>query len=252
MSEGFGKILGGTFYPYIYVRVSANPLEKCISIYDIPINEVIIINGEQKEAKNVKLGDNITFFYKNFRGIQEEKTFVVLGTDLSVFASTCFTGDSVVQTPLGSKEVSSLLIGDKVLCGDGLFHPIQVILFTQTPNQISMRKHSDGLTITDYHPVRIGSEWKFPIDIDLFESSTMDIDGVYSIGVSGASSIMINGIEVIGLGHGICNDPVASHPYFGTSRVIANIYELAPDGYCRINPNQIIRDQDTGLISRII
>lgn len=111
--------------------------------------------------------------------------------------------------------------------------------------------HPCGLIITKYHPIKINSQWIFPINSNLFEVKSMYLNSLYSIGVEDSKNLSIDGFEVIGLGHGITNDSVASQDYFGTNKVIKDIFALSSNGYCTIYPCQIIVNSTTNLISGI-
>jgi hypothetical protein len=65
------------------------------------------------------------------------------------------------------------------------------------------------------------------------------------------NSFLIDNIEVIALGHRITNDIVASHEYFGTEKVIEDIFSISSTGYCKISSSQITRDSISGLINGI-
>lgn len=75
----------------------------------------------------------------------------------------------------------------------------------------------DGLLITEYHPAKINNEWIFPCDYK--DSKLIQCDYVYNIILKNRSSILINGIECVTLGHGL-KGPIIEHPFLGTERVI--------------------------------
>jgi hypothetical protein len=114
-----------------------------------------------------------------------------------------------------------------------------------------MMVHTNGLIITGYHPVKINKLWVFPVNIECFQNENLYVDYVYSIGLEKESSFIVNGITVIGLGHGITNNEVAYHPYFGTEEVIKDIFRLSPNGYRVIKKEQITRDPKTLLVNGI-
>merc|ERR1712159_322499 len=66
----------------------------------------------------------------------------------------------------------------------------------------------------------MGERWSFPAEISTGVDS--DVAYVYSFLFEGEATgyLSVGGTAVIGLGHGIRNDSVASHPFFGTARVI--------------------------------
>merc|ERR1712139_395117 len=75
---------------------------------------------------------------------------------------------------------------------------------------------------TAWHPCIApdGERWSFPAEVTT--GVDCDVAYVYSFLFEGraTSYLSVGGTAVIGLGHGIRNDSVASHPFFGTVRVI--------------------------------
>jgi hypothetical protein len=236
---------------YKYVFVSKHNGHNCV--YDLKIDQIVEINGELKEANEIKVGDNIKFtVYSNFEKKDKDIEFVVKYVGFSYYPPTCFAGDCIVSTYLRSKKVSSLIVGDLILCPNDKYERIKCILETKISRSIEMMVHKKGLVITPYHPVRIDNEWIFPIEHPSFTKETSFINSIYSIGLDSGKSFLVNDIEVIGLGHGIHNDPVASHSYFGSEQVINDIFEISRHNHCIIFPEQVLRDSNTGLVNKIV
>jgi hypothetical protein len=234
---------------YVYV----SRIDKFSEVYDLELDYPVIINNEANIAKNIKLGDNISFFwYSSSQKKSMEKCFEVKFIGFSKFPSSCFSGNCLIKTILGMIPVSKLHIGDIVITPLKETSRIKCILETKINRQIDMMTHSDGLVITGFHPVKINNKWYFPNNLDIFEKKNIYIDSIYSIGLERGTSFIVNGIEVAGLGHGVLNDDVLSHPYFGSNLVIEDILRLAPNSHCVIEPEQIIRNNDTGLVCGII
>merc|ERR1712036_133872 len=68
--------------------------------------------------------------------------------------------------------------------------------------------------------------WSFPAEVTM-PIIDRDVAYVYSFLFEGRATgyLSVGGTAVIGLGHGIRNDSVASHPFFGTARVIDALKE---------------------------
>ena len=91
------------------------------------------------------------------------------------------------------------------------------------------------LIITPWHPIKIEGNWSFPADHYITKSVLCD--AVFSFLVMKAkgtkemsetdgkydTSVIISGIECLALAHGITNDAVASHPFFGTESVVKSL-----------------------------
>ena len=224
------------------------------SVHILPSDQVVNINGENMTADKIKIDDNVSFEYLcGYHNIMKNATFIVkFLTRLNTNNFTCFLGDCTVITPDGEDLVKNLIVGKSIMKPDGTMGEIKCILKTDvSDSDIVMCYHPGGLTITPYHPVKI-IEWEFPINyMVLFQTKIIHGGAVYSIGLEDGSSFMVNGIEVIGLGHNIQNDPVASHEFFGEQKVIDNIMKLSPGGYLSITSDWIDRDPDTGLVNGI-
>lgn len=109
-----------------------------------------------------------------------------------------------------------------------------------------------GLVVTCWHPVKDTNEWKFPGQLaGAIHSKAMDCSAVYSFVLEDCQeSMTINGVECVCLGHGILQDPVASHAFFGTQRVIEAL-EAMPgwsDGKVEFLHGCTVRDSMSGLV----
>ena len=81
-----------------------------------------------------------------------------------------------------------------------------------------------------------------------------DISYVYNLILEdGATNAIIDDIPVITLGHGIKDDPVASHEYYGSKKVIEDInnkFKPDKDGVIEISANvKYVRDTESGLVN---
>ena len=74
-----------------------------------------------------------------------------------------------------------------------------------------------GLKVTPWHPIRMNNSWCFPGMHA--EAREEPCEAVYSFLLEAEDhvSMIINDVECITLAHGIKDDPVAFHPYFGSS-----------------------------------
>ena len=69
-------------------------------------------------------------------------------------------------------------------------------------------------------------------------------------------SMVINGEECITLAHGIENDPVASHTYYGSRAVAEDIEAMVADAHGCVELHQAqgcaLRDEVTGLVCKLV
>ena len=65
--------------------------------------------------------------------------------------------------------------------------------------------------------------------------------------------MIIGNIQIATLGHGINDDIIIAHPFFGTERVINNLKESPnyENGLIILQSNSLIRDDTTGLVCGI-
>jgi len=172
-------------------------------------------------------------------------------------AGPCFAGECLVRMAHGmEKRVRDIVKGDMVLGPHGGAEVVCVVKTHCTEGKEDLVVFPNNLRITPYHPVRdTSNQWRFPVDL-LPIQRDVACEAVYSFVLGGEHIMVIQGVECVTLGHGIVGDEVVSHPYFGTTRVVADLrlmrgwsqgmVELFPaacaGGKC------MARDKATGLV----
>jgi Mg-chelatase subunit ChlD len=162
----------------------------------------------------------------------------------------CFTGDCMVKMSDDTeKRVDELKKGDSVKDG----HIVVAVLKTPVNKEVEMVVFTKGLKITPWHPIILkdDDQWCFPVDVR--DSSTIYVDNYYNLVLETGHIIELNSHQVVTLGHGIKTNSVISHPYFGTQEVIDDL-KTHPDwesGFLVMNPDNIVRSEETGLIQKI-
>jgi Mg-chelatase subunit ChlD len=152
------------------------------------------------------------------------------------------------------KRVDSIKRGDKIKSIDpnGNNTESEVICVIETEIENSRCKMSilepSNLVITPWHPVRIEGKWKFPENINLSEER--DCEKIYSFVLNRNHIIYINDVQCITLGHGIQNNNVVSHEYFGTRKVVLDLQKSSGwvNGIVKLNKNSLIRSSATGRV----
>lgn len=145
----------------------------------------------------------------------------------------CFSGECQIETKNGHKLIRDLKKGELLKTENG-YNKLICIMKTVSPNgknklveldsQIYLKSgmhvqnKQSKLLVTEWHPIKHHYGWKFPINIH--KSTVHDIPFVYSFVVENSHTVYIEGWECITLGHGIKNDAVASHDFWGTQKVI--------------------------------
>lgn len=162
----------------------------------------------------------------------------------------CFAGDCMVAMAGGmpDKAVESIRQGDKVL-SSGQHAVVECVVKTICrAGTAELVELGHGLRVTPWHPVKDGGRWVFPAKLGQIQSQLCN--AVYSFVLEGGHSMSIGGVECITLGHGIQNDPVASHQFFGTETVRDQL-SLMPGwdkGFVEFESGCLIRDPESGLV----
>ena len=152
----------------------------------------------------------------------------------------CFAGfDKVAMADGYVKAVCDIVKGDIVEGGAAV--ATKVVIKSDCPITMVMLPH-DGPTLTDYHPVFVDNGWVFPIDV--VGGTTELAHEVYNFVLTTDHILKVNGHDCITLGHGITDDPVLAHPYYGTQKVIDDLKTRADyeSGMVVYNNPTILRD----------
>ena len=128
----------------------------------------------------------------------------------------CFPGFCKVKDPDHKEHtLATLKRGDKILAPGG-YATVQYVLKTMCPRGSAKVVHIQNLYATPFHPIRPHHEWIFPSTVG--DAEDVQCEAIYSL-LLDKPSCYIEGIECIGLAHGIENDPIATHAFFGTEKV---------------------------------
>jgi len=145
----------------------------------------------------------------------------------------CFHGDCSIKMADGSyKPLRDVRRGDKVLTGAGTPALVACVTRTRNSNQkIPLVRLPDSrLYATPYHPVKVGGRWAFPCDIGV--ATVVDCNAVFNLLLAdGHSSMVIEDVECVSLGHGLVGD-VVGHDYFGNRQAIVGDLEKMPGWTC--------------------
>ena len=162
----------------------------------------------------------------------------------------CFPGPCQVHMQDGSKKmVQDIVKGDVVQTSTGSAK-VRCVLKTICKNSICELVRLGQLIVTPWHPIR-RNKWLFPIQLK--ESETLPCEYVYSFLLEeNAVSMIIEGEECITLAHGIEDDAIARHPFYGTQEIITHMKSL--EGYQEglITIHGVKRNVDTNLVCGLI
>ena len=138
----------------------------------------------------------------------------------------CIAGDVQVQLQdLSLVRVSELKPG--MTCSNAATVRCVIEARAACPT-FSLVEVAPGVRLTAWHPVRLAGadQWQFARDVK-GAGSVAVAEAVYNVILSSGHSLIAcagsERVEIIALGHGIVDDPVAAHPYLGTQRVLDDI-----------------------------
>lgn len=149
--------------------------------------------------------------------------------------AVCVHGDTKVTVLDASScevptAVSMLKKGDRVLTEDGSFVAVQCIVETKSDKSFDLIQVGN-LFVTPYHPIKTDhGHWEFPINCCgariAIETVACSVFNLILEKYTRDKAVMMNGRPVITLGHGIKDDPVLRHGYFGSELVVRDIMKL--------------------------
>lgn len=166
----------------------------------------------------------------------------------------CFHEDCVITMFDGTfKKCKDIQRGDLISTGDSVEGIFKTDL-SNVENKAPLVHYQDStnpdnpVIITPYHPMKINGKWTFPIDLVSKEVDT-HCTMLYSFVLRmRTSSIIVNGIECITLAHGIQNNLIATHPFFGTEKIVQALKtypnnQWTNQGTCTIPCDSFVRDE---------
>lgn len=173
----------------------------------------------------------------------------------------CVVGDCLVALAGGvEKPAASVARGD--VLADGAIVRARVAIRTGA-EPLPLVRFSGGLAITEFHPIKLpGGEWAFPVDAALVVPGAKRVteanhEFVYTFvledGTSATRTLLIGGIEVVALGHGLRGDAVVEHEYLGSRAVLDDISRL--QGFAegaQVIVDAFVRDSVTNRVCGIV
>ncbi len=142
-----------------------------------------------------------------------------LMTSMSVFhnaSSGCFHGDNNIHMADGStKKIKDVKVGDHVATPNGSSRVRYTVECRQHARSQPMTQYG-VLSITPWHPIRIGGEWKFPAEVAGYTSRPVNV--VHNFVLDRDHIVIVGNVECCTLGHGF-KGSVIEHSYFGDAVV---------------------------------
>ncbi|KAL5268184.1 hypothetical protein ACHWQZ_G002143 [Mnemiopsis leidyi] len=164
----------------------------------------------------------------------------------------CFAGFCKVKDGSGvEKNLSEVVKGDEISCPEGGVATVRFVLKTVCPTGKASLVRIGKLYATPWHPIKLANSWIFPSDVG--DAEEIACEAIYSL-LLDKPSCFIEGTECIGLAHGIENDIVASHEFFGTEKItkMLEILDKDKDGYVTLSGPAAIKRDETGLVTSLL
>jgi len=135
----------------------------------------------------------------------------------------CFAGQCMVLMNDDSMRLVKDLRAKDVVYGGAM---IECVVKHKCKNgQIRLSNVNDGLLITNYHPILVENVWRFPVDVGVDE--VVELDYVFNFVLSHGHVVKVEGVDCCTLGHGLKDNEVIQHAYFGTNKVIDDLQKVS-------------------------
>jgi len=159
--------------------------------------------------------------------------------------SGCFHEENKIVMHDGTlKKCKEIKKGDKVLTSNKSFASVICVIKIKCNNgKCDMVKFGEVLKITPYHPIKyIENEWIFPIDLG--NICEYDCEYIYNYILDNSHIVIVNNILCVTLGHGLSDNEVVKHEYYGTEKVINDLIKMKgfDKGIIIFDTNCIIRN----------
>lgn len=160
--------------------------------------------------------------------------------------AACLAGDTLIRLGDGSSvlRVSQLRKGDRVLGGGTVVCVVSSFVYNAPVCKVS------DCVLTPYHPVQRqqDQDWEFPCEVK-DAGPTLLTGRMFNLVLDCGHTLTTNeGLRVVTLGHGIQNDPVASHPFFGTERVVRDLERIKGWEQGNVLVWQVLRCGESGMV----
>lgn len=162
-------------------------------------------------------------------------------------SAPCFAGQCLVEMANDNpKKCEDIRKGDIVMTSKGPAS-VRCVVKTLSRHGVVELCTLGHLLVTPWHPISIGGVWTFPSTLASAEKKPCQ--AVYSFLLDdGFEDMYIEDVKCVTLAHGICNDDVAEHSFFGTQKAVDALQKLTgwQDGL--VNVRGVVRDIETRLV----
>ena len=152
---------------------------------------------------------------------------VATPVDMSAYYNAgggCFDGNGLVDMYDGTKvKVMNIKQGDKLSNGAIVKYVVKTEVSKKSPIILI---DIGNILITPWHPINNGLKWIFPAEIATANSNFVkyysheQVPYLYNFVLDNGTHVIIDGVKAITLAHGIVDDIVTKHDYYGTEKVV--------------------------------
>jgi hypothetical protein len=139
------------------------------------------------------------------------------------YGGGCFAGSKILMADGSLSQVSDLNKGDKIATPSG---PAAIKCNVKTltfQGMADMCHLPNGLLITPGHPIKLQNNWIYPRDLK--QRQSIQCEAFYNLVVSNDHRAIINGTQVILLGHNYTQG-ILNHAYYGSNKVIEDLEKM--------------------------
>jgi len=174
-------------------------------------------------------------------------------------AGPCFHVDAKVQLASGEQKRCADIKQNDVVTVPALpgraasTARVECVVFTEMRGGVASlcTLGDSALRVTPYHPVHVGGKWQFPCDLARVVDSQPCPAVVSFLLRDCAPALVVDNVPVAALAHGLTDNDVIAHAFFGTHCVVDSLRRLRGFKEGRVvlhSDNALIRDQTTGLV----
>lgn len=158
----------------------------------------------------------------------------------------CFAGACRVKMSDSSHKACQDIQKDDIV--ETRRGPAKVVCVVKTPCQTATLVKYGTLMATPWHPVVHNGRWTFPKDLG--EATEYPCTAVFSFLLEpGFQDMYIENVPCITLAHGIENDNVATHEFFGTPAVVSALQDHFGFDSGLVVVQGVKRDTETNLVN---
>lgn len=149
------------------------------------------------------------------------------------------------------KPIYNIKKDDKIIDVYGNICNVICLIKINCKNEKCYMVNIDDVIVAPYQPIKINSEWTFPITHKL--PTLYDCTCVFSLLLDKSHTIVVNNTIACTLAHHMTDNDIVEHSYFGTNNIVNDLKKNKNfiSGYIILDIEQFLTDPDTNLTNGI-